>query len=461
MLIRLLINRGAVIAVDPVMWLILVLSALTVISCTKTENPKTVQILDPPNFTPSSPEEIKTPEQAIAAVITASRKIRALPVVNSLELRLHKDTAAFVAYFTGRGMPRDLAKLAGASAEGKGIHIDMELKGDMSWGELVPILAHEYSHVIEYVIKGDDRSRPKWLTEGFAQWVAAQVMHVLRWQDYTTTLHREKQQVLNIEDSLLPLSRLDGEDWFSLAGHNKGAAASYSVAFLAVDKLVEKRGVPGIMKYFKSEDFQGSFGLPLDDFERQLSSSIAEKQPIIHSSFKLPKPEWKVGYFWTFVRKRPGSEKKVVKEIIREDTFEGVPSYVVKIEERENFYTKDTLSLSVTQSAGKLLSKRRPPSQPLFWPLAVGLRWRNSFTWERLDQRSAETFDYQRVASKFDRVTVPAGTFDAIKIDTYEFDSGLLQYEYWYSPQVKWFVKTRWYNMSGVEEEELTNFKVD
>jgi len=456
-----MVNRRAVIAVCPVIRLMLVLSALTVVSCTKAENPKTVQVLDPPNFTPSSPDEVKTLEQAIAAVITACKKNPAIPIASSLDLHLHKDTASFVTYFSGQGMPRDLVKLAGALAEGKGIHVDMELKGNMSWGELVPVLSHEYSHVIEYVIKGNDRSRPKWITEGFAQWVAAQVMHALRWQGYTTTLHRETQQVLNINASLPSLSQLDGEDWFNLASHSQGVATTYSMAFLAVDKLIEKGSVSGIVKYFKSEDFQDSFGLPLHDFEMQLKSSITEKRPIIRESFKVQKPEWKVGYVWTYLRKQPGGGKNVVKEIIREGAFEGVPSYVVKIEERENFYGKEKLGLSVTQSTGKLLSKRHPPSQPLFWPLAVGVEWRNSFTWERFDQKSAEKFDYQRVASNFDRVTVPAGTFDAIKIDTYEFDSGLLRYEYWYSPLVKWFVKTRWYNTGGVEEEELVNFKVN
>lgn len=455
-----LINRCAVIAAYPVTRLLLVLPLFTLISCTKAENLRTVQILNPPDFAPSSPEEVKSLEQAIAAVITVSKEISAFPVVTSLDLHLHKDKRAFVAYFNRRQVPSDLVKLAGAIAEGKGIHIDMEQARNMSWGELVPILAHEYSHIVEYVIKGHDRSRPKWLTEGFAQWVAAQVMHALGWQDYATTLHRERQQVLNIKDSLPHLSRLDGEDWFNLAGHTKGAAATYSVAFLAVDKLVEKRGVPGIVKYFKSEDFQDSFGLLLGDFETQLRSSIAERQPIIPRSFKLQKPEWKVGYVWTYVRKRPGGEKKVVKEITREETFEGVPSYVVKIEERENFYAKDGLSLSVTISGGKLLSKRHPPSQPLVWPLAVGAEWRNSFTWENFDLKSAETFDFHRVASNLDRVTVPAGTFDAIKIDTYESDSGLLRFEYWYSPKVKWFVKTRSYNAGGLEEEELINFKL-
>jgi len=193
----------------------------------------------------------------------------------------------------------------------------------------------------------------------------------------------------------------------------------------------------------------------------QVRSSIVQRQPIVRRSFKLQRPEWKVGYVWTYLRKRPGAGKKVIKEVIGEDTFEGVTSYVVKIEERENFYAKDGLGLSVTKSAGKLVSKRHPPSQPLFWPLAVGVEWRNSFTWERFDQKSAEKFDYQRVASNFEKVTVPAGTFEAIRIDTYEFDSGLLRYEYWYSPKVKWFVKTRSYNMAGLEEEELINFKVD
>ena len=65
------------------------------------------------------------------------------------------------------------------------------------------------------------------------------------------------------------------------------------------------------------------------------------------------------------------------------------------------------------------------------------------------------------MVSKIESVQVPAGAYEAFKIDVYGTYSGNLVYEYWYSPQVKWFVKSRTYNQDGVREEELLTYKVD
>ena len=63
--------------------------------------------------------------------------------------------------------------------------------------------------------------------------------------------------------------------------------------------------------------------------------------------------------------------------------------------------------------------------------------------------------------AKFETLQVPAGTYEAFKIEVHSSHSGNLLNEYWYSPQVKWFVKTRTYQQDGVREEELLSFKID
>jgi hypothetical protein len=44
---------------------------------------------------------------------------------------------------------------------------------------------------------------------------------------------------------------------------------------------------------------------------------------------------------------------------------------------------------------------------------------------------------------------------DTVKLEAYGFSSGRLGAEYWYAPKIKWFVKTRTYDRTGVTEEEL------
>ena len=50
------------------------------------------------------------------------------------------------------------------------------------------------------------------------------------------------------------------------------------------------------------------------------------------------KPAWKVGYEWRYAWKQPGASGTLTREIVREDTFEGVPIYVMKIGNDETSY---------------------------------------------------------------------------------------------------------------------------
>lgn len=178
-------------------------------------------------------------------------------------------------------------------------------------------------------------------------------------------------------------------------------------------------------------------------------------------SVKAEKPEWKIGYWWEYAWKRPGRSGTYTEEIIREDTFEGVPVYVTERGRRQYYYTKDALGDIARMSSGRLESKRTPPYQLLSWPLEVGKEWRNTYVREKPQEKSNRTFAFQLVVASLEKVVVPAGTFEAFKIERYRSDSGELSGEYWYSPKVKWFVKQKRYLRDGVRERELISFKVD
>jgi hypothetical protein len=176
---------------------------------------------------------------------------------------------------------------------------------------------------------------------------------------------------------------------------------------------------------------------------------------------KADRPEWKIGYEWQYSWKDPSGSGTLVKEIIREEPFAGVPSFVVRRGKSEDFYTKDVLGLLGTMSGGRIAVKRSAPFQTLSWPLEVGKEWTNSYITERPGEKSSESFENRIVVAKQEPVEVPAGTFDAFKIEIYNGRTGTLLNEYWYGPEVKWFVKSRVYNREGVREEELESFKVD
>jgi hypothetical protein len=84
---------------------------------------------------------------------------------------------------------------------------------------------------------------------------------------------------------------------------------------------------------------------------------VIEAKPISRAGVKAEKPEWKVGYEWRYAWKRPGRSGTYTREMIREDLFEGIPSYVVRVEKNEDYYPKDILGPLARMSRGKLAIK--------------------------------------------------------------------------------------------------------
>jgi hypothetical protein len=60
-----------------------------------------------------------------------------------------------------------------------------------------------------------------------------------------------------------------------------------------------------------------------------------------------------------------------------------------------------------------------------------------------------------------EEVKVPAGTFEAFKSEVYSNFNGKLLSEHWYSPKIRWFIRSKTYLMDGVREEDLISYKID
>jgi hypothetical protein len=88
-----------------------------------------------------------------------------------------------------------------------------------------------------------------------------------------------------------------------------------------------------------------------------------ETKPIAQTGVKAEKPEWKVGYEWRYAWKRPGGSGTFTRVLIREDKFENVPAYVVRVGKNEHFYVKENLGELATLSGGKIASKRSAPGR--------------------------------------------------------------------------------------------------
>ena len=162
------------------------------------ERPKKVTISNAPVFRPASASEIKTIEQAMAAIITVGRQDLGLPVERVLPVKLYiyPTRASFVGNVYGSEFDPDGVFVAAVARAGE-IHINAADLKDIPVGEWVELLAHEYGHVVHYASGFLVDSAP-WFREGFAEWISARVLHALGWINYDTTVHQAAEEFLNI-----------------------------------------------------------------------------------------------------------------------------------------------------------------------------------------------------------------------------------------------------------------------
>jgi hypothetical protein len=434
------------------------------LGCELPEPPEVITISQPPTSRPAKPSDVKTVEEAMAAIVTVCREDLHLPIVDPIQLFLYKHTATFEAY----GQLQTTSSSAFARANE--LHINLEKTRAKRLGPpiehlaMVELLAHEYGHVIS---KGLARTRlkteywPIWFEEGFAGWVAAKVLNSLGWQEYGLTLHRAKLELTRNRDLLTTLDGSDRLNWYTVDGQSKDHIRTYILAFVAVDRLIEMAGFSATLQYLKTADFAEVFLRSRDTFQTDFLNFLSTlDRP--NNSIAMPKPKWRVGDQWVYSEKTPEARRTVVREVIREDAFQGIPSYVVKRGDEESFYTKETLGFIASMENGKLTLRRDKSAQTFSWPLSVGKEWRNAYAEENLKNKSKNTIDLSMVVSTIEEITVPAGTFQAAKIEVYDQKSGHLVFERWYSPRAKYYVKTRaYFTQEGLIEQDLVSFKVD
>lgn len=410
---------------------------LCLTACDIPERPRQVTISHPPVFRPANPEEIKTVEQALAAVITVCRDDLHLPVVDPLQVFLYKNQASLAFYGHGwRTLPVDISNEL-AFARNDTIHINLQPLPQNAWGIIAGILAHEYAHTVHRRIAGPKRS-DLFVAEGFGEWVAAKVSHSLKWQDYAIALHRGQREILRQWQSLPDIPTLkDSRRWMRLRDQPNGYTRTYTFAFLVMDRLIQRKGLPVVLEYLREgsgDQFIASFNEYVDDLGKTAANSIQPRR----EDFSIGPPSWKIGYKWTYIKTTFGSVSTVVKEIIAEETYRGTQAFVFRTPEEDTFYGKN-LGFVASKKNGKIISDVVNPPPFFSWPLQPGKESRDSLVERNFAENRTTKRDRLRVIPGLERVKVPAGDFNAVKVESFEELSGRLTAEYWYVPEVKWF----------------------
>jgi hypothetical protein len=158
-------------------------------------------------------------------------------------------------------------------------------------------------------------------------------------------------------------------------------------------------------------------------------------------------PDWRPGDQWVYGWNSGATSGTKVVEILHVSKINQVPFYTVRVGELDHFYTME-LHWAGSMRDNKVESRMKPPQPWFVWPLEVGRRWNHRGTYEGHDGFREQNDVFAVVASEV--VEVPAGRFRALKV--VRETSGRDFDEYWYAPEVRFYV--RWVGRRGDREFE-------
>jgi hypothetical protein len=173
----------------------------------------------------------------------------------------------------------------------------------------------------------------------------------------------------------------------------------------------------------------------------------------------LAPPAWSTGDEWRFSGQGPGAPAgEYTLRVDREETLEGVTYYVLKSGKEESLYRKSDLAAAGERLDGALVYRSIPPRLLFVWPLAVGARWEQTHRSERPTESQVYDSTYTAAVEAEETVTVPAGTFRTLKVVA-RYEGQTVVWEYWYAPEVRWWVRVVFRKGDGRYTHELLNFR--
>lgn len=425
--------------------------------------PKVIKVDKNQSFRPSTLDDVKNIDRAIAAVITVATGEVGLPAIDHLELWLYPNTESFTYWGARDGWLKNVVD-ATAFTRGRSIHVDLERLNGKGWDEQIGVLAHEYGHAVQAAVGAHRSEAVVWFNEGFAEWVRARILDSLMWRNNELAVGRARRELNHHREFDLSILH-DSRSW-ALHGRKPGGwVKTYVAAFMAVDQLIKVKGFLAAVEYLKTGKFEQSFGESQSDFEAEFKNYVRQSPRHNAAHLGIPKPEWKVGYSWSYEEKQSGGTPTSVKvvEIIGTDSTAKLPVFLVKDGEEEISLSMETLGVVQTRKHGKIATRRDKPSQNLTWPLQSDKEWRNIYSLEDIETKKSYTVDRSMVVSGVEEMKVPAGTFKAIKIEAFDNQFGSLVAEYWYAPEVRWFIRTIYYGFAdtNVRERQLVSSKTN
>src|SRR5262245_23496472 len=164
---------------------------------------------------------------------------------------------------------------------------------------------------------------------------------------------------------------------------------------------------------------------------------------------------WRPGFEWEYSFDGPSGKGTFVWSVNRLETVDGDEYYVVRSAARREIYWRVRDRAYLMDKIPEGIETRRVPPTPIPWPLTVGTSWESRYVTERPIAKTSREEVRSCVVEKQERVAVPAGTFDTLKLVCTDPRSREVTGEFWFSPEARHWVKDRVKFDDGVRDREL------
>ena len=182
-------------------------------------------------------------------------------------------------------LAQSTAQFAKSAVGGHTVLVNAPAVADSTWPQRIELLAHELAHCEQLTLANRPAlSRPQWLIEGYAEWIAFKVTDALGLDNLAGARQRKiaKLRKLRRERELPKLVLIVSFSEWVEARQTYGFDGTYSLAFLATDFLIRRHSPLDAADYFRrfehSDDdaanFHAAFGEDLGNFEHALDRHL-------------------------------------------------------------------------------------------------------------------------------------------------------------------------------------------
>lgn len=237
---------------------------------------------------PADARGLRTHEEALRGIAAIFVTQFNLPVPPEVVIRVYSTRAAFE-----RGLVLDAHVSPARAAELAEFAIGVGkrrllLFNDEDTGrgrEWLRLMAHELAHVSQIELAQGEGRGEQWLAEGMAEWVAFRILERFR---LDTLAHRRAVATAGIRNhaalvgARLDLATLGTPRGFTVRHLREGSLPTYQLAFLMADYLIERDGLPDVVRYFRlfsegvgrQSAFEQAFGQTLEQFEQEVLAHL-------------------------------------------------------------------------------------------------------------------------------------------------------------------------------------------